>query len=114
MGELVITAQAGPALSSIPLTARISEAGTVEFITQVPPPTDTPSPTPEAVTVTADSALPSPTPAVDNGGSGGPVNFGDLFLSLIGLITVCAAVFVFSLLRTGDNNHSLTVALLSA
>src|SRR5574341_357017 len=114
MGELVITAQAGQALSSIPLTARISEAGTVEFITQVPPPTETPSPTPEAVTVTADSALPSPTPAVDNGGSGGPVNFGDLFLSLIGLITVCAAVFVFSLLRTGDNNHSLTVALLSA
>jgi beta-N-acetylhexosaminidase len=114
-GELRITAVSGEARNSETVQLVVSDTGT--RIEVLPPdvtptavaPTPTPqTPEPSPTAPAAPTLVPTPvatqTPVVPS------VDFGDLFLALVGLIGIGAAAFMFGL-TTRDLNYGLLLAL---
>lgn len=113
-GELRISAVSGDARNSEIVYLVVSETGSAEIdvlppdITPTPSPTPSPTPTEPATEVILPTPAPQPTPTpeppVDS------VNFGDLFLSLIGLLGIGTAVMLYGMTRH-DLNYGLLLAL---
>ncbi len=113
-GELRITVQAGDARSSDTLLLAVPDTGRAPidvlppdiFPTFTPEPTDTPAPPPTQV------AQPTPQPTHTVSLPNGPpsVDFGDLFLAMIGLTGMATVTFMIGFVRQ-DMNYGLLLAL---
>lgn len=114
-GELRITAVSGEARSSETVYLVVSETGSAEIDVLPPDITPTPSPTP-----TLEPPTPEPTPAVaptlETESTQPPdaevnnVDFGDLFLAVLGLLIIAGLILLFGT-TTHDLNYGLLLAL---
>jgi hypothetical protein len=114
-GELRITAVSGQARNSETVQLVVSDTGTrIEVLPpDVTPTAVAPTPTPQTPEPSPTvSTIPTlvPTPVATEVPDVPSVDFGDLFLALIGLIGIGAAAFVFGL-TTHDLNYGLLLAL---
>jgi beta-N-acetylhexosaminidase len=112
-GELEISAVSGQASNSTTLRLPISEGcGVISRLTPTPIPTLTPT-EPPATETTAEPPLPTPAPTPTPTKPPSPpksVDFGDLFLALVGLSAIALSAFVVTV-RRRDTNHSLLLVL---
>jgi beta-N-acetylhexosaminidase len=114
-GELRITAVSGQARNSETVQLVVSDTGTrIEVLPpDVTPTSVAPTPTPQtpepSPTVPVEPTA-MPTPVATEVPDVPSVDFGDLFLALIGLIGIGAAAFVLGL-TTHDLNYGLLLAL---
>jgi beta-N-acetylhexosaminidase len=110
-GDLRITAQSGSARNSNAIRLTVPDTGSAVISILPPdiPPTPTPNPTdtptPESVLALNSTA----TPVFESNPQPRSVYFRDLFLSLLGLIGIGGAVFLFGL-----SKHDLNYALLTS
>jgi beta-N-acetylhexosaminidase len=114
-GELRITAVSGQARNSETVQLVVSDTGTrIEVLPpDVTPTAVAPTPTPQTPEPSPTAAaIPTlvPTPVATEAPDVPSVDFGDLFLALIGLIGIGVAAFVFGL-TTHDLNYGLLLAL---
>ncbi len=115
-GNLEITVQSGPAQTSISYEFTIPEDPADPGVGRIAVPTaaaaaESPEPTETPVTPTEAISTPEITPTKVNGdGDEKNVNFGDLFLSLFGLIGLGGIIFVAGVIRH-DVNYGLLLAL---
>jgi beta-N-acetylhexosaminidase len=109
-GELEITAVAGDATNSD--TIRLFGSGNIEVVPLDIPATITPTPTesPEEEAALNSMLTPTPTETPIVEPKDPNVEFGDLFLALLGLVGMCAVAFVFGMFRR-DVNYGLVLAL---
>jgi beta-N-acetylhexosaminidase len=109
-GELEITAVAGEATNSD--TIRLFGSGDIEVVPLDIPATLTPTPTEspeeEAIAELLSTPTASPTPAAPL--TEPNVEFGDLFLALLGLIGISSVVFAIGMSRR-DVNYALVLSL---
>lgn len=113
--ELRITAISGNARNSETVYLAVSETGSAEIDVLPPDVTPTPSPTftaqaptPEPTAAAAPTALPVSTPVPPPDGNS--VDFGDLFLSLLGLLVIGGLVLFYGV-TARDVNYGLLLAL---
>ncbi len=116
-GELWITATSNPAMNSDTVQLIIPDSGSATITLVLPniPPTSTPTPTDTPTPQLGEATIGTPTPARAPVVSARQqnVDFGDLVLSLFGLVLISLGVFALNF-GSGDINYRLFLALLAA
>lgn len=113
-GELRISASSEPAMLSDTIQVVIPETGGATILrASLIPPTPTVTPAPETPTP-SDTHTPTPTTTPTDGGDSPPrhVDFGDLFLTMVGLLALSSGAFWYeNVWKDEDLNVGLLLAL---
>ncbi len=114
-GEVRISAMSGAARNSETVFLLVPETGSAEIdvlppdITPTQAPTDTPEPTAEAPLIAA-AETPEPQATQEPVVPRNSVDFGDLFLAVLGLLAIAVVVMLYGI-TTHDINYGLLLAL---
>jgi len=114
-GEVRISAMSGAARNSETVFLLVPETGSAEIdvlppdITPTQAPTDTPEPTAEAPLIAA-AETPEPQAMQEPVVPRNSVDFGDLFLAVLGLLAIAVVVMLYGI-TTHDINYGLLLAL---